>query len=421
MKTAPPNIENSHQHPLSKSIFLFIPLVIVLNILTFVLFALNTNTPVPASWGADGGIRNTFVDWVGIVAQVSLFPIPAIMVGILIVNRYRQHPIGRLLILTGLYQAIIGLMAEWVIYGNYTNPGQPLALVTGWLINWAWGLISLLGVLLPVLFPSGRFFSALHKYFMSALLLLFFISLFIANALEAPLMSSAYMIPNPFISQPWPQLTEVTSTIFGSMFGILYVSAFITVVIRYRRSTGRERQQLKWFFTGVAFLIIQTLLGFNLGSDGLGLAIGDILVNTALLWIIVGIGIALLRYNLYDIDIIIRRTLIYTVLSAVLAFIYFGSVILIQSVVTAAGGQQSPLIVVLSTLLIAALFNPLRQKIQAFIDRRFYRRKYNAEQILAQFAQTARDEVELEKLTAELVDVVQDTMQPQTINLWLKR
>ncbi len=133
------------------------------------------------------------------------------------------------------------------------------------------------------------------------------------------------------------------------------------------------------------------------------------------------IGIAILRSRLYEIDVIIRRTLVYTVLTILLGLIYFVTVVLLQSVVGRTTNEQSSLVIVLSTLLIAALFSPLRRGIQAFIDRRFYRRKYDAVQILARFAQTARDEVDIDSLAYSILEVVEETLKPERTSLWLPR
>ncbi|GAH34212.1 unnamed protein product, partial [marine sediment metagenome] len=129
---------------------------------------------------------------------------------------------------------------------------------------------------------------------------------------------------------------------------------------------------------------------------------------------------SILRYRLWDIDILIRRTLVYAVLTALLLILYFGSVVLLQQFFRALTGQDSPIVIVISTLVIAALFSPLRNRVQNIIDRRFYRRKFDAQQALAAFAATARDEVDLDHLQVELVSIVQETMQPEQVSLWLR-
>ena len=208
------------------------------------------------------------------------------------------------------------------------------------------------------------------------------------------------------------------------------VGGLTSQIYRYRKvSTPMERQQTKWvvfaFGAFIGVLVVQgTLLKPLTGSIGTPtrfwyefLGNGVILPQTL---IPLAIGISILRYRLFDIDVIIRKTLVYTVLSGLLALVYFGMVVLLQSLFDSVSGQESPIAIVISTLVIAALFVPLRQRMQAVIDRRFYRKKYDAQQVLAQFAQTARDEVDMEALQAELLRVVQETLQPNQLSIWLK-
>jgi hypothetical protein len=203
----------------------------------------------------------------------------------------------------------------------------------------------------------------------------------------------------------------------------LIIFAFLFIlgsqIYRYRRvSTPEEKQQTKWFLYGFVFFIGLSTLSEAFGNanpfaDEIGLLI--------FVFLPLSIGIAILRYRLFDIDIIIRRTLIYSIITAMLALFYFGSVVVLQQILRPLIGAESDLAIIISTLAIAALFNPLRHRVQDTIDHRFYRRKYDAQQVLARFAATARDEVELEKLTGELLNVVNETMQPTSASLWLKK
>jgi hypothetical protein len=178
-----------------------------------------------------------------------------------------------------------------------------------------------------------------------------------------------------------------------------------------------EREQIKWLlFAAALFFLVYTIYFFLIDVQGL-----TILLGLSILLLPAAIGVAILRYRLYDIDLIIRKTLVYALLSGLLALVYFGLVVLLQSVFDSFTGQQSPIVIVISTLVIAALFVPLRRRVQAVIDRRFFRKKYDAQQVLAQFAQTARDETDMEALTAELMRVVQETMQPTAVDLWFTK
>jgi hypothetical protein len=199
-------------------------------------------------------------------------------------------------------------------------------------------------------------------------------------------------------------------------------------VIRYRRySTATERLQTRWVVTGMAAGLvllaglIVTVLALKVPRLSLAYFYGELVYQTAIGLIPLSIGVSILRYRLWDIDVIVRRTLIYSVLTAVLGLAYLGSVLVLESVFRALTGQgQNSLVVVLSTLAIAALFGPLRQRVQAAIDRRFFRRKYDAARTLAGFAASARDETDLARLSERLVGSVEETMQPAHASLWLR-
>jgi hypothetical protein len=205
-----------------------------------------------------------------------------------------------------------------------------------------------------------------------------------------------------------------------AQMSIVLVFVFILgcQVYRYRRvSTREEKQQTKWFLSGFVFFIVLSTLSEALGSlnplaDEVGLLI--------FVFVPLSIGIAILRYRLWDIDVIIRKTLVYSILTGLLALIYFGGVVLVQQLTRSITGESSDVAIVVSTLVIAALFFPLRRRVQSVIDRRFYRRKYDAAKTLAAFGVTVRDEVALEKLTSELLNVVNETMQPASVSLWLR-
>ena len=201
-------------------------------------------------------------------------------------------------------------------------------------------------------------------------------------------------------------------------------ASVVSLFMRYRRAQYVEREQIKWLlFAGAFFVVVYGLTFFLSSAEECRLDNGltNLLLVLSILAFPIAIAIAILRYQLYDIDIIIRKTLVYTLLTALLGLVYFGSVILLQRLFgRLTGVAQSPLAVVVSTLVIAALFTPLRRRIQDWIDRRFYRKKYNAQQVFAQFALTARDQTDLDALTAELAHVVQETMQPKQVSVWLR-
>jgi hypothetical protein len=216
------------------------------------------------------------------------------------------------------------------------------------------------------------------------------------------------------------------------LFPVVFASALFAQIYRYWRvSNSVQRQQTKWVVFGTA-VQVGGILGLTLLSviawpgDNPPTVVSVLIVTTAfhlfILLIPLSIGMAILRSHLWDIDLLIRRTLVYTVFTALLALAYFGSVAVLQGLVRVLTGQsQSQVVTVVSTLAIAALFVPLRRRVQGFIDRRFYRRKYDAARTLAAFSNSVRDEVDLGRLAEHLTQVVDETLQPESVTLWLKK
>lgn len=238
----------------------------------------------------------------------------------------------------------------------------------------------------------------------------------------------SFAVYGTYLAVQWPFSDNVLDwfsrwPIAEGMIAALYLLLVLLIVtVQYRTSpTGSEREQVRWVIfaalvsgsTGLLFWIMAPLvLGRSiLSANMLGLLMLPFPISLAL---------AIWRHQLFDIQLIVRRTLVYSVLTAVLALVYFSSVVLLQGIFAPASDKQPTIAIVLSTLAIATLFNPLRRRVQDVIDRRFYRRRYDAEKTLAAFAAKARDEVELEQLTAELLHVVEETMRPAHVSLWLR-
>jgi hypothetical protein len=199
----------------------------------------------------------------------------------------------------------------------------------------------------------------------------------------------------------------------------------VALFVRYRRANETEREQIKWLLYACAVFLVVYVGGFVSGLGGttsLGGYIWGVFFGLSVITLPAAIGVAILRYRLYEIDVVINRTLVYGLLTAMLALVYFGGVTATQAIFRALTGQeeqQPQLAVVVSTLVIAALFNPLRRRIQFFIDRRFYRRKYDARKTLEAFSAKLRDETDLDRLGDELLTAVRQTMQPEHASLWL--
>jgi len=206
------------------------------------------------------------------------------------------------------------------------------------------------------------------------------------------------------------------------------LASVISLALRFRSAASIERQQIKWLlYAGALTLIMNATIApaapFELSDNdlpGVVSALLSLLAYLAVISIPVAVGIAILRHRLYDIDVVINRTLVYGALTLTLAAVYVGSVVSLQYVLRTLTGQESTLAVVASTLAIAAMFNPLRRRVQGLVDRRFYRKKYDAAKTLEAFSARLRDETDLDALNGELVGVVRETMQPAHLSLWLR-
>ena len=358
------------------------------------------------------------------------------LVGGLLVSRRPMNPIGWLFSITAVIGLMDGFAYGYAYYGTITQPGSlpGTALMIIWLNMTARVMGVLPGVLLFLLFPTGRPLSKSWAKWIwigtGATILYGLAAAFVPLPIGRP---DAYPFASDLLAN-WLNIGEGLLTVleavtWGSwaVLMVCIVAAITSLLVRLSRARGVELKQLKWFVYSTTFFIPGLILLFLGVTLDIALApllfmAGQVVLSIFIAGVPVASAIAILRYHLFDIDIIIRRTLKYSLLTGLLAVIYFGMIVLLQAGVgTITERTDSPVITVVTTLIIAALFSPLRQRVQTFIDRRFYRQKYDAQQVLAQFAQTARDEVEMEALQAELLRVVQETMQPSHISIWVKR
>jgi hypothetical protein len=352
-------------------------------------------------------------------ATFAVVGISSTVVGGAVASRRPTNPVGWFFLAGALSATIRVLAGEYAIYGISTHPGAlPLPYAAAWLSNtMIWIGPSISFILIPLYFPDGRPVSrrwAILVHLSLGSLLLFTV----LNAVAPVEAVQRSGIQNPLGIEALRPFVKAFEAVELVWYIALILAAAGSLVVRFLRSVGEERQQLKWFTYAAAILPVWFLVNSPIQSAFPNLfAILDSLFIAA---VPVAAGIAILRYRLYDIDIIINRTLVYGVLSLLLGLIYFGAIVLSQAALRTLAGGESSLAVVVSTLAIAALFNPLRHAIQAFIDRRFYRSKYDARRTLEAFSARLREETDLDRLGGELVSVVHETMHPHHASLWLK-
>jgi hypothetical protein len=379
-----------------------------LTALSLLLLVLNSAHP-------DGDIFDYWVESVLISVSCST-------VGALIASRRPENPTGWIFCALGLAAGIRHFCAEYAIYALLVEPGSlPFGGVLAWITSWIRVPYFSLFVFLALLFPNGRLPSSRWRW----------VAWFTAFVVAVGTISVAFSrsatrglgpIVNPFGIEGVAGVVTLTELLVFALGIVAGASLFV----RLRHATSWvERQQIKWFAYAITVTASGAILTYSVGeAAGVGWLrrVGFVFVMVGLVGISTSVGIAISRYRLYEIDHIINRTLVYGSLTALLGVVYFGGVATSEVVFSALTGQeqQPQLAIVASTLVIAALFNPLRRRIQGFIDRRFYRRKYDARKTLEALSVQLRHETDLAALSDDLVEVVRETMQPAHVSLWLR-
>ena len=387
-----------------------------------VLYLATLSVQTSSSWGTGGLSAVLYV-----YLPFLVFPV----VGALIASRRPENPIGWICLAVGNFWMLAITSGAYALYGlRVATPGSvpfPAAIASlGQELGPATG--GLIGTYLILLFPDGRLPSRRWRplAWLSGAVI---ISMSVGSIFTPRRLEDLGGVRNPFGLEQYPWVGDVTQSVI-LLLPLCILASVASLVLRFLRSSGEERAQIKW----LAFAASILALGFSFfvilgsfteevptaGADPLWMNLIEDAVTMSFAGVPVAVGVAILRYRLYDIDLIINRALVYGPLTATLALVYAGSVIGLQLVFRSLTGQESTLAVVASTLAIAALFNPLRRRVQALVDRRFYRRKYDAAKTLAAFSARLREETDLETLSGDLVGVARGTVQPAHVSLWLR-
>src|SRR5215208_2197442 len=364
----------------------------------------------------------------GTIVLPALLALTFTTVGAVVASRRPENPIGWIFCAGGLILSVTVSATNYTEYALNAStgslPGVPYA---AWIASWAPApTLLLVATMLFLLFPDGKL-SSREWGFVAWTAVVASVVIALGDALGRSNLGTDYgSIGNPFaVEGAVGNFLQMLGG-FGLTLLLLCFLASVTALFdRLRQARGVERQQIKWFAYAAAVMGTGPLVMFMLGGGYsaleelmwyLGYFVG--ILGFALLP--VATAIAILKYRLYEIDTLINRTLVYGALTATLVALYFGAIVVSQRLFVLVAGEKSTLAVVASTLLIEALFTPLRRRIQGFIDRRFYRRKYNARKTLEAFSSKLRDETDLDALSEDLTSVVRETMQPAHISLWLR-
>ena len=357
-------------------------------------------------------VDNSFVLSLTFVLVLLVFAV----VGAVVASRMPANPIGWLFLGLALLEGAYELAFGYAHYALHVD-ALPGAVYAAWVANWTSPLSPPVLGLALLLFPDGRLPSPRWRWLARG-----------CFAAVVPVMAHNGFAPGPLAEFPGVAnplgiegATFLRSSAVNAVVTAVFLAAIVSLIVRFRRANGVERQQLKWLAYAVGLMAAYFAVGgvaeALLPLDGAGESYAAGFVFAVLVCgVPVAAGVAMLRHRLYEIDLVIRRTLVYGALTATLAAGYLGCVLLAQVVI----GADSSLAVAASTLAVAALFRPARARIQAVVDRRFYRRGYDASRTLEAFAGRLRDELDLEALGGDLRGVVRETMQPAHVSLWLR-
>ncbi len=358
------------------------------------------------------------LDTLTLVGAFMVFP----LVGAIIASLRPHNRIGWIFVAIGLGTATTSFSGAYLVYASVIHAeGQLATQFIGVLGNIVWPLNIGLGSLLLLLFPDGHLPSPRWRFVFWPDVAAIIASSLASAFTPGPVNDGGPPVMNPLGIPGAEGFLNGVNEVGSSLFLFLTLAAVVSVIVRYVHTQYEQRQRIKWFVYGVALMVaVITLTVVTVDQSSpfanLGFALGVVMLP-------IGAGIGVLKYRLYDVDAIINRTLVYASLTAILVVIYAVGVIGAQTVVGGFTGrfeQQQPVLIVASTLLVAALFQPLRRRIQTFIDRRFYRTRYDAERTLTAFGAALRSEVELAHVQEHLLASVEETMQPVHVSLWLK-
>ena len=369
------------------------------------------------SWGIDTPQNNR--------PQGFLFILPIVAfptVGAVVASRRPRHPVGWLFLGIGLLGGLAALAPEYADYSLYAKPGSlPATAVFVWANTWLDVMLFLSIGFLLLVFPTGALPSRRWRPVFWLAIAAGVLSFATSAFKPGPIPLDTLPVDNPLGIDALRGPIETAGTFVWMSFAAAILLGVVSVIVRFRHSQGDERAQLKWIALAAVLVVLGFVAGNATGHLGnAGDAVVDGLFALALAGIPVAAGVAILRYRLYEIDRVISRTLVYGALSVILGAAYIGLVLVGQALFSSFAGGSN-LAIAVSTLVVAALFLPVRSRVQRFVDRRFYRRRYDAQRTLEAFGARLREQVALDALGTDLRAVVGETMQPTHVSLWLRK